>query len=91
MEATSTKVMVETSMATGIMEDSGETTPMVITVETMDTTVEEMDNTVSTRMPRRIFPVSPASSVRRHGSTPPTAQRTSQRMQPSPIRSRRDR
>jgi hypothetical protein len=95
MEATSTKSMVATSMATGTMEDSGETAPMAITmvttVGTMNITMEEMDNVVSTPMPRRISPMSHASSVRRLGITPPAAQRTSQMMQLSSIHSRRDR
>jgi hypothetical protein len=75
------------------MEDSGETTPMAITMvttmEAMDTTREEMGRTVSTQMPRRISPTSLATSVRRLGTTPTTAQKTSQRMQPSPIHSRK--
>jgi hypothetical protein len=91
MEATTIEEMVATSMAIGTMEDSGETTPIVITMGTMDTTKAEMDRTVSTQMPRRISPTSPTTSARRMGTTPPTAQKTSQRMQPSPIRSRRDR
>jgi hypothetical protein len=91
MEATLTKAMVATSMATGTMEDSGETTPMVTTMGIMDTTMEEMDNAVLTQMPRRISPTSHASSARRLGTTPILAQRTSQMMMPSPIRSRRDR
>jgi hypothetical protein len=40
--------MVAISMATCTMEDSGETTPMVTTTGTMDTTMEEMVNVVST-------------------------------------------
>jgi hypothetical protein len=72
MEATS-KAMVATSMATSTMEDSGETTPMVITMGTTDTTMEEMVSAVSTRMPRRISPTSHASSARRLGTTPPLA------------------
>jgi hypothetical protein len=95
MEVTLAKAMVATSIATDTMEDSGKTIPMaiimVITVGTMDITMGEMDNTVSTQMPRRISPPSPASSVRRLGTIPQTAQRTSQMMQPSPIHSRRDR
>jgi hypothetical protein len=91
MEVTSTEAMVATSMATDTMEDSGETTPMVTIVGTMDTTMEEMDSAVSTHMPRRISSTSPATSARRMGTTPPTVQKTSRRMQPIPIRSRRDR
>jgi hypothetical protein len=95
MEATLTRATVAISMATGTMEDSGETTlmaiTMVTTMGTMDTTMEEMDITVLTQMPRRISPTSHASSVRRLGTTPPLAQRTSQMMLPSPIHSRRDR
>jgi hypothetical protein len=72
------------------MEDSGETTPMVTIVGTMDTTTEEMVNTVSTQMSRSPSPTSPASSARRMGTTLPTVQRTNQRMQPSLTRSRRD-
>jgi hypothetical protein len=63
------------------MEDSGETTPMAITmvttVGTMDITMEEMDSAISTQMPKSIVPTSHASSVRRLGTTPPIAQRTS--------------
>jgi hypothetical protein len=91
MEATSTKAMVAISMATGTMEDSGETTLMVTTMGTMDTTIEEMVSVISTQMPRRISPTSHASTVRRLGTTLPLAQRTSQMMLPSPIHSRRDR
>jgi hypothetical protein len=48
MEAPLTKAMVTTSMATGTMEYSGETTPMVTTMGTMDTTMEEMESAVLT-------------------------------------------
>jgi hypothetical protein len=73
MEATSTKAMVATLMATGTMEDSGETTPMVTTMETMGTTREEMGTTVSTQMPKRISPTSLGTGVRRLDTTPTTA------------------
>jgi hypothetical protein len=90
MEATSAKAMVAISMATGTMEDSGETTPMVTAVGTMDTITEEMVSTVPTQMPRRISPTSHATSVRSLDTTPTLAQRASQRKLPSLIRSRRD-
>jgi hypothetical protein len=61
------------------------------TVGTMDTTMEEMDSAILTQMPRRISHTSHASSVKRLGTTPPLAQRTSQMMLPSPIHSIRDR
>jgi FlaG/FlaF family flagellin (archaellin) len=83
----------KTPMATSTMEDSEETTPMaiimVITMGTMDITMGEMDIAVSTQMSRRISPTSPATSARRMGTIPTTAQRISQMMQPSPIHSRR--
>jgi hypothetical protein len=53
---------------------------MVTTVGTMDTTMEEMDSAVLTQTLRRISPTSHTSSVRRLGTTPPLAQRTSQMM-----------
>jgi hypothetical protein len=52
MEATSIRAMVATSMATGRMEDSRETTPMAIII--MVITMGEMDIAVSTPMSRRI-------------------------------------
>jgi hypothetical protein len=80
MVATLTKATVATSMAIGTMEDSGETTPMAITMVTtmviMDTTMEEMDGAILTQLPRRISPTSHALSVRRLGTTPTLAQRT---------------
>jgi hypothetical protein len=95
IEATSTKAMVATSMAIDTMEDSGETTPMaitmVITVGTIDTTMKELDNAISTQMLRRISQTSPATSARRLDTTPTTAQRTRLMIQSSPIHSRRDR
>jgi hypothetical protein len=91
MEATLTEAMVATSMAICTMEDSGKTTPMVTTMGTMDTTMEEMDRAVSTQMPRRTSPTSPASSARRMGTNPTTVQKTSRSMKPSPLHSRRDR
>jgi hypothetical protein len=91
MEVTSPRAMVATSMAMGTMEDSGETIPMAITMGTMDITMGEMGIAISTQMPRRISPTSPATSARRMGTIPPAVQRTSQMMQPSPTHSRRDR
>jgi hypothetical protein len=91
MEATLTEAVVATSMATSTMEDSGETTPMVTIVGTMDTTMEEMVTAVSTQMSRRTSPTSLVSSARRMDTTPPTVQITSQIMLPSPTHSRRDR
>jgi hypothetical protein len=84
-----TRAMVATSMATGTMEDSRETTPMATI--TMVITMGEMDIAVSTPMLRRISPTSPATSARIMGIIPPTTQKISQMMQPSPIHSKRDR
>jgi hypothetical protein len=47
------------------------------TMGTMDITMGEMDTVVSTQMPRRISPTSPASSVRRLGTIPQIVQRIS--------------
>jgi hypothetical protein len=69
MEATS-KAMVVTSMATNTMEDFGETTPMVTTMGTTDTTMGEIVSTISTQMARGISPTSHATSVRRWDTTP---------------------
>jgi hypothetical protein len=87
MEAISAKEIVATSMAIDTMEDSGETTPMAITVVI---TMETMVSTTTTQKLRRISRISHASSARRMDTIPQAAQRTSLMNLPNPIHSRRD-
>jgi hypothetical protein len=82
MGAISAKGMVVTSLAIDIMEDSRETTSMVIT---MDTKV----STAITQRPRGIFHRSPASSARRLDIMLTAAQKTSPMSLPSPIHFRK--
>jgi hypothetical protein len=84
MEAISIKEMVVTLMSIGIMEDSREITPMVITMGTMD-------STATTQKPRRISHRSLASSARRLDIMLVAARRTSPLSLPSPIHFRKDR
>jgi hypothetical protein len=83
----SAKEMVATSIAIGTMEDSGETTPMAIT---MVITMETMVSTVTTQKLRRISRISHASSARRMDTIPQAARRISLMNLPSPIHFRRD-
>jgi hypothetical protein len=78
MGAILAKGMVVTSMAISTMEDSGEITTMVIT---MDTKV----STATTQRPRGIFHRSLVSNAKRLDIMPIAAQITSPLSLPSPI------
>jgi hypothetical protein len=84
MEAISAKEMVVTLMAIGTMEDSGETTPMAITMEAMV-------STATTQKLRRISRRSLASSARRLDIMLIAAQRISLMNLPSPMHFGKDR
>jgi hypothetical protein len=80
--------MVVTLMAIGTMEDSGETTPMAIT---MVITMEAMVSTTTTQKLRRISRRSLASSARRLDIMLIAAQRISLMNLPSPMHFGKDR
>jgi hypothetical protein len=82
MGAILAKGMVVTSMAISTIEDSGEITPMVIT---MDTKV----STAITQRPRGIFHRSLISNAKRLDIMPTAAQITSPLSLPSPIHFRK--
>jgi hypothetical protein len=82
MGAVSAKGMVVTSMAISTMEDLGEITLVVITMDTMA-------SITTTQKPRRTSLTSPVSSARRLVIMPPAAQKTSPLSLPSPIHFRK--
>jgi hypothetical protein len=84
MGAISAREMVVTSMAIDTMEDSRETTPMVITMDTMV-------SSATTQEPRKISHTSPVSSARRLDTLQTIALRQSPMSLPSPIHYRKDR
>jgi hypothetical protein len=80
----SVRVMETITMDISSMEDSGETILMVITMETMA-------STVTNQKTGETCPLSHATSVRRRDTFPITVRRISRLKPPNPIPSRRDR
>jgi hypothetical protein len=87
----SVKGTATTTMVIGTMKDSRETIPIVTPMVTMVITMETMASTIPIQGTIGTCPTSHATSVRRLGTLPKDAPRTSLRRLPNLIQSRRDR